>query len=68
MNGYKHFEARDPGPCMRQKALSLKANSTEDNVSDNLKLDAIIITSKNYLDKTWGEEKLFDPSYKKIKP
>jgi len=48
--------------------ISLKANVTEQNVADSLKLDALIIASKAYLDKTWGEEKLFDKNYKKIKP
>lgn len=48
--------------------VSLKANPTEKNVGDKLKLDALIITTKDYLDKTWGVEKLFDPNYKKIKP
>ena len=47
--------------------VSLKANPTEKNVAEKLKLDALIITTKDYLDKTWGEEKLFDPHYKKIK-
>lgn len=47
--------------------ISLKANPTEKNVADELKLDALIIATKDYLDKTWGEEKLFDSNYKKIK-
>jgi hypothetical protein len=47
--------------------ISLKEKPTEKNVAAKLKLDAIIITTKDHLDKTWGEEKLFDPNYKKIK-
>jgi len=31
-------------------------------------MDAIIIASKDYLDKTWGKKKVFDSNYKKIKP
>ena len=46
---------------------SLKAKITEKNMADKLKLDAIIIADKKYLDETWGDEKAFDPNYKKIK-
>ncbi len=45
---------------------SLKENLTEANVASKLKLDALIIADKNYLDKMWGQEKLFDTNYKKI--
>lgn len=45
----------------------LTAKVTEDNVSDNLKLDAIIIADKSYLDREWGKEKIYDKNYKKIK-
>jgi hypothetical protein len=48
--------------------VSLTANVTEDNVADNLKLDAIIIANKSYLDKEWGKEKVYDKNYRKIKP
>lgn len=48
--------------------VSLKANLTEDNVADNLRLDAMIIADKTYLDNEWGTEKVYDPNYKKIKP
>jgi len=48
--------------------VSLKANVTESNVADSLKLDAVIIADKNYLDKIWGDQKSFDPDYKKIQP
>ena len=47
--------------------ISLKEDVTEENVASKLKLDALIIADKNYLDKTWGSEKLFDKNYKKIK-
>jgi len=43
-------------------------NVTEENVSSKFKLDALIIADKSYLDKIWGEDKIFDPNYKKIKP
>ena len=48
--------------------VSLKADVTEKNVADKLKLDAMIIADKGYLDRTWGKEKILDPNYKKIKP
>ena len=48
--------------------VSLIADVTEENVADGLKLDALIIADKDYLDKTWGKKKTFDKNYKKIKP
>lgn len=39
----------------------------ESNISEKLKLVAIIIADKTYLDKIWGEEKVYDENYKKIK-
>jgi len=48
--------------------VALNASVTEKNVAEQLKLDAIIIADKNYLDNTWGKEKVFDKTYKKIKP
>ncbi|MEO7990717.1 MAG: hypothetical protein ABI663_14310 [Chryseolinea sp.] len=48
--------------------VSLKSEVTEENVADQLKLDAMIIADKGYLDRTWGKEKILDPNYKKIKP
>jgi len=47
--------------------VALDADVTEANVAENLKLDALIIADKAYLDKIWGAEKTFDPDYKKIK-
>ena len=47
--------------------VSLDEDVTEENVSSKLKLDALIIADKSYLDKEWGKEKLFDSNYKKIK-
>ncbi len=40
---------------------------TEENVAEHLKLDALIIADKAYLDKIWGEEKQYDANYKKVK-
>jgi hypothetical protein len=46
---------------------ALQDHLTEDNIADHLKLDAVIISNKAYLDKTWGTEKIYDTNYKKIK-
>jgi hypothetical protein len=48
--------------------IALNVNVTEDNVADNLKIDAIIIADKSYCDRQWGSDKLYDENYKKIKP
>lgn len=47
--------------------MSLKEHVNKDNISSKLKLDAIIIADKAYLDKTWGNEKAYDQNYRKIK-
>jgi len=47
--------------------VSLKENVTEETVASKLKLDALIIADKAYLDRTWGKDKVFDKNYKKIK-
>ncbi|WP_282017697.1 hypothetical protein [Salegentibacter mishustinae] len=46
--------------------IAEKNQINEDNLSEKLKLLAIIIADKKYLDKIWGEEKVFDDDYKKI--
>jgi hypothetical protein len=48
-------------------AIEGKDQVNENNISEKLKLLAIIIADKKYLDKIWGEEKVFDKNYKKIK-
>ncbi|HMG15229.1 MAG TPA: hypothetical protein VK590_07285 [Saprospiraceae bacterium] len=48
--------------------VSLKEDVTEKTIAAKLKLDALIIADKSYLDRTWGEEKVYDENYKKIKP
>lgn len=45
--------------------MSLKP--TEETVAEHLKLEALIIADKTYLETIWGKEKTFDPNYKKIK-
>lgn len=61
------FESPNNEVLVTITKVSLKSNPTEKDVADKLKLDALIITTKDYLDKAWGEEKLFDPNYKKVK-
>lgn len=43
-----------------------KDSVNENNISEKLKLIALIIADKKYLNKIWGEEKVFDEGYKKI--
>ncbi|MBK8244233.1 MAG: hypothetical protein IPK88_12470 [Saprospiraceae bacterium] len=47
--------------------MPIKEHVPKDNISSKLKLDAIIIADKAYLDKTWGNEKAYDLNYRKIK-
>lgn len=45
----------------------IKSITDKEKVPDFLKLDAIILSDKNYLDKLWGKKKYYDPNgYKKI--
>jgi hypothetical protein len=39
----------------------------KEDVSSFLKLDAVILADKKYLDGIWGKKKTYDPQYKKIK-
>lgn len=48
-------------------AIEEKDEVNENNISDKLKLMAIIIADKSYLDKIWGKDKVFDGGYRKIK-
>lgn len=48
--------------------MSFGEDLIEDDVASNLRLDALIIADINYLDKIWGENKVFDKDYKKIEP
>ncbi|GGG23185.1 hypothetical protein [Christiangramia forsetii] len=43
-----------------------KDQVNENNISEKLKLLAIIIADRKYLDEIWGKEKVFDGDYKKI--
>jgi hypothetical protein len=45
---------------------SLDANLTEESIPENLKLDAIIIADKKYMDEIWGSKKVYDTGYRKI--
>ena len=48
--------------------VSLKEDVNEETVASKLKLVALIIADEEYLDRTWGKNKVFDTNYKKIKP
>jgi hypothetical protein len=41
--------------------------SDKNDISGYLKLDAVILADKKYLDSIWGKKKTYDPQYKKIK-
>lgn len=47
--------------------VPLKTTVTETTVADNLKLDAVILANKDYLEAIWGKEKVADPNNKKVK-
>ena len=47
---------------------ALKEGVKKENMASKLKLDAIIIAEKAYLDRFSGKEKVFGKNYKKIKP
>jgi hypothetical protein len=51
--------------CVTTMPLTVKA--TKENLAEHLKLAAIILADKKYLEEIWGKEKLVDPKYKKIK-
>jgi len=61
------FDSKNNEILVTITKISLNEDVTEENVSSKLKLDALIIADKLYLDKLWGKDKLFDPNYKKIK-
>ena len=47
--------------------VSLDNEITEENVAEKLKLDAIILANKDYLDEIWQGKKIYDPKNKKVK-
>ena len=61
------FDSKNNEVLVTITKVSLKENVTEENVANKLKLDALIIADKKYLDETWGKDKVFDKNYKKIK-
>lgn len=61
------FDSKNNEVLVTITKVSLQEDVTQENVASKLKLDALIIADKAYLDKTWGTEKVFDPNYKKIK-
>jgi len=47
--------------------LRISDKITEDNVADSLKLEAIIIAQKDYMNGLWGKKKVYDKVYHKVK-
>lgn len=62
------FDSKNNEILVTITKISLNEDVTEENVASKLKLDALIIADKAYLDKTWGKDKVFDKNYKKINP
>lgn len=48
------------------KSAKSDISKNKDRVDELLKLNAIILAKEDYLDYLWGDEKTFDPNYKKI--
>lgn len=69
--GFNCFEFDSPGNeilVMITKVSLNEKNLSEDNIADMMKLDALIIADKDYMDQICGPEKIFDPNYRKIQP
>ncbi len=47
-------------------AIPVVAKVTEDNVATTAKLVGVLLARKDFLDESWGEQKLFDPAMKKV--
>jgi hypothetical protein len=62
------FDSKNNEILVTITKISLDEEVTEENVASKLKLDALIIADKAYLDKTWGKDKVYDKNYKKIQP
>jgi hypothetical protein len=62
------FDSKNNEILVTITKISLDEDVTEENVASKLKLDALIIADKAYLDKTWGKDKVYDKNYKKIQP
>ena len=61
------FDSKNNEILITITKIPLNEYVTEENVASKLKLDALIIADKAYLDRSWGNDKVFDPNYKKIK-
>jgi len=59
------FDSKNNEILVTITKILLDEDVTEENVARKLKLDALIIADKTYLDKTWGKDKVFDMNYKK---
>jgi hypothetical protein len=61
------FESPENVVLVAVTKAPIKSITNKDAVADFLKLDAVILADKKYLDNLWGRKKIFDPKYKKIK-
>jgi hypothetical protein len=62
------FDSKNNEILVTITKVSLSEAVTEENVASKLKLDALIIADKSYLDKIWEKEKIYDTNFKKINP
>jgi hypothetical protein len=58
------FDSKDNEILVTITKIPLDEYVTEENLGSKLKLDALIIADKAYLDKIWGKDKVFDKNYK----
>jgi hypothetical protein len=47
-------------------AMPLDAEVTEETVADHLKLEALVLSDKKFLDEIWGAEKAYDATHVKV--
>lgn len=62
------FDSKNNEILVTITKVSLNEDITKENVASKLKLDALIIADKSYLDEIWGKDKVYDPNFKKINP
>lgn len=62
------FDSKNNEILVTITKVSLTENVTQENIASKLKLNALIIADKTYLDEIWDKDKIYDPNFKKINP